>query len=71
MNQTCSLSLLIPTFFKNYFELITDPKQADAHNTIFVFENGFKKRYSLKDPDLYHGIRAVGGQEIDFLTKLF
>ena len=49
---------------------ITDPKQASNKNTIFVFENGLKKRYHIIDPELFHGIRALGGAEVGFITKI-
>ncbi len=51
-------------------EVITDPKQASNNNTIFVFENGLKKRFTILDPDLFHGIRALGGAEVGFITKM-
>jgi len=49
---------------------ITDPKQASNKNTIFIFENGLKKRYHIIDPELFHGIRALGGAEVGFITKM-
>ena len=53
-------------------EFITKQELKDKQgaNTIFVFENGFKKHYNLLDPDIYHSIRALGGAEVGFLTKL-
>ena len=46
------------------------PKQTQGANTIFVFENGFKKYYDIADPELFHGIRALGGAEVGFITKM-
>ena len=53
-------------------EFITKQELKDKQgaNTIFVFENGFKKHYNLLDPDIYHSIRALGGAEVGFITKL-
>ena len=45
-------------------------KNKQGAKTIFVFENGFKKHYNIEDPDLFHGIRALGGAEVGFITKL-
>jgi len=45
-------------------------KNKQGAKTIFVFENGFKKHYNLEDPDLFHSIRALGGAEVGFITKL-
>jgi cation transport regulator ChaC len=46
------------------------PKQTQGANTIFVFEDGFKKYYDIVDPELFHGIRALGGAEVGFITKI-
>ncbi len=46
------------------------PKQTQGANTIFVFEDGFKKYYDIADPELFHGIRALGGAEVGFITKI-
>ena len=45
-------------------------KNKQGAKTIFVFENGFKKHYNIEDPDLFHGIRALGGAEVGFITKM-
>ena len=45
-------------------------KNKQGAKTIFVFENGFKKHYNIEDPDLFHSIRALGGAEVGFITKL-
>ena len=46
------------------------PNETGGANTIFVFENGFKKYYNIVDPELFHGIRALGGAEVGFITKM-
>jgi hypothetical protein len=46
------------------------PNQTGGANTIFVFENGLKKYYDIVDPELFHGIRALGGAEVGFITKM-
>ncbi len=46
------------------------PNQTQGANTIFVFEDGFKKYYDIADPELFHGIRALGGAEVGFITKI-
>ena len=33
-------------------------------NRIFVFEDGNKKFYKLKDPELFHAIQAIGGTNV-------
>ena len=45
-------------------------KNKQGANTIFVFDNGFKKHYNIADPELFHGIRALGGAEVGFITKM-
>jgi hypothetical protein len=49
---------------------VLNPNQTQGANTIFVFENGFKKYYDIADPELFHGIRALGGAEVGFITKM-
>jgi len=38
--------------------------KANTLNRIFVFEDGNKKFYKLKDPELFHAIQAIGGTNV-------
>ena len=39
-------------------------------NTIFTFENGNKKYFKLEDPELFHSIQAIGGQNTNFIPRI-
>ena len=53
-------------------KFLENPKEIKAagQNKIFVFEEGVKKFYFVKDINLFHGIQGIGGVNTGTITKI-